>query len=449
METTDFNGRKILVVGLGVSGYAAADLLARKGADVRVTEDSDAPEIRERASKLSSWRVKAELGGHTEKFCTGADLVVASPGISEDALPLSFARKEKVPVIGELELGFLLCRGRVIAITGTNGKSTTTELIGKILSDSGAHVVVCGNIGNPLSGEVDTITEETIVVVEVSSFQLTRTKTFKPSIAILLNVTEDHYDRHGNFDSYKKDKFRIFENQTDDDCAVLNFSFRDDPLVSKIKSRIVFFGSRGAEATFGDEGISIFTRATEEIVISKEESPIKGRHNLENAACATLVADIVGVKLSSVRKSIMDFAGLAHRFESVGVIGGVEFIDDSKATNIDATKRAIESTDKRIVLIAGGRDKGGDYSSVLSVVKQKVKAIVLVGEASDKIKSVFQGVISVSQADDMSDAVRKAYKEASEGEVVMLSPMCSSFDMFTSYKERGDVFQKEVRSLEA
>ena len=447
MKITDFSDKQILVVGLGVSGYAAADLLVRKGAEVRVTEASSTPEVKERAGKLSAWRVKTELGEHTEDFCRGVDMVVTSPGIDDSALPLSLARSENVPIIGELELGFLFCRGRVIAITGTNGKSTTTELIGKILEDSGAHVVVCGNIGNPITGEVDSITEKSVVVVEVSSFQLARTRTFKPYIAVLLNITEDHYERHGNFNNYKKDKFRIFENQTARDWAVIYSELREDPMVSEIKSRRVFFGSSGAQATASSEGISIFTRGEKEMIMSYDELPIKGRHNLENAASAVLVADIMGVSLSSARKSIMEFSALAHRFESVRLISGVEFIDDSKATNIDATKRALESTDRKVVLIAGGRDKGGDYRSVLPVVKEKVKAVVLLGEASDKIRSVFRDTVPVSLADDMSDAVRKAFKEASQGEVVMLSPMCSSFDMFSSYKERGEVFQEEVNKI--
>lgn len=443
----DIQKKKVLVVGLGVSGFSASKLLAGKALGVKLTEASRTPEIEERAKELSDMGVEVELGGHTEDFSRGADLVVASPGVDEDSLPLAVARSENTPVIGELELGTLFTHAKIIAITGTNGKSTTTELIGKVLADSGMDAVVCGNIGNPLTGEIDRIKAESVVVLEVSSFQLSRIREFRPYIAILLNITEDHYERHGNLDNYRRDKFRIFTNQTSGDWAVLNSSFRGDPLVFGVKSRIAFFGSQEAEASLCEEGVFLTLEGAKEMIIRKEEVPIKGKHNLENAACAALVASIMGVKGESIRRSIMEFEGLKHRFENVGAVEGVEFIDDSKATNIDATKRALQSVDKKIVLIAGGRDKGGDYSSALELVKEKVKAMVLIGEARDVIGSAFGDTVPVRMAESLPDAVTKAYGEASEGEVVMLSPMCSSFDMFSSYKERGEVFQQAVQSL--
>lgn len=437
--------KKVLVVGLGASGYAAAELLVRKGAKVRVTESDDSAELRERLDSLSPYQVKAELGGHTGHFCGGADLVVASPGIDPGVLPISAARKQGIPVWGELELGGSFCRAPVIAITGTNGKSTTTELIGRIISLSGRHAVVCGNIGNPLCGEVASLTKESVAVVEVSSFQLETIKDFKPCIAVLLNVSEDHYERHGSYDKYKAEKFRIFSNQSGEDWAVLHSQFYGDPLTEGIRGQVLFFGAEKGKEISG-EGSTVFDMGGDG-VIDPEDIPLRGAHNLDNVICAILVSRIMGVGDRYIREGIMTFKGLGHRFETVGDLGGIEFIDDSKATNIDATRWALESMDKKVVLIAGGRDKGGDYLSILPVASEKVKAMVLIGEARERIKDAFSPSIPVLAAEDMAEAVKRASAVAKEGEAVLLSPMCSSFDMYSSYRERGEAFQGEVRKL--
>ena len=423
----DLKGKKILVVGLGISGFSAARLLSGKGALVKVTENDDNDTIRDYAEKLSEFAVEIEIGGHTEDFFKFPDMVVTSPGVDNGALPLAFARKNDIPVIGELELGWMFCASPIIAVTGTNGKTTTTELIGKILLNSGKGAVVCGNIGNPLTGEIEDLARDKIAVVEVSSFQLDTIKKFKPYIAVLLNVTDDHYERHENYENYKNSKFRIFLNQDENDWAVLNSSFRNDQALRNIRSRKSFF--------------------KKEDCADLESVPLKGDHNLENIACAVAVAGIMGISKADAYRTIAAFKGLGHRFEIIGTFGGIEFIDDSKATNIDATKRALESVDKKVVLIAGGRDKGGDYRSVSSVIKEKVSAMVLIGEAAGRIKNAFSDDVNIVVAHTMQDAVRKASSIAKKGEIVMLSPMCSSFDMFSSYKQRGEVFKSSVLSL--
>ena len=428
----DIKGKKVLVAGLGVSGSAAAELLARKGALVSITEEADTDETRERLKKLAGYNVQYEIGGHTADFCADAELVVTSPGMGDDSFPVAVARQRGLPVVGEMEMAFWFTPAPVIAVTGTNGKSTTTELIGKILSSSGIHALVCGNIGTPLSSVVDELTERSVAVVEVSSFQLETIKDFKPHIAALLNITEDHYERHLDYERYKAEKFRIFSNQDEKDWAVVHVDFENDPMLKKIKGQVVYFGCQ---------------KGAVEEVIKKENVPLEGKHNLDNVACAVSIARIMGVSDENIREAIKTFKGLAHRFERVGVYGGVEFIDDSKATNIDAAKRALESLEKKTVLIAGGRDKGGDYVSVLPVVEDKVKAMVLIGEARGRMKEAFSGSVPVFTAETMAEAVKQAYSLAEEGDTVMLSPMCSSFDMFSSYKERGDIFQEEILKI--
>jgi UDP-N-acetylmuramoylalanine--D-glutamate ligase len=442
----NIENKKVLVVGLGVSGYSAARLLLKKGALVKITDSSSDSEVKVRLDKLSKYNVDYELDGHTSHFCSDVDLVVTSPGVSSEALPILLAKEKGIPIIGELELASSFCQGKIIAITGTNGKSTTTELIGKVLSDAGIKTCVCGNIGNPMAGEVDSRDKDTTFVVEVSSFQLETIKDFKPYISVLLNVTDDHYDRHANLEEYKKEKFKIFSNQNKNDWAVINHTFSSDPIVDKIDSRIVFFGHAEGSARIKGGKVIYSFNDEENVLMETSQIPLIGHHNLENVACTLLVSKIMGISDGTIKDSIKSFKGLAHRFEKVADIDGVEFIDDSKATNIDATKRALESIEKKVVLIAGGIDKGGDYLSMLNLIENKVKAIILIGEAKEKIKEAYGGKVPTQSADSMKDAVRKAKSIALKGEAVMLSPMCSSFDMFSSYKERGDVFQKEVMS---
>ena len=447
--------KKVLVLGLGVSGYSASKLLANEGAVVRVSECSENETILNFAETLIEQSVLIETGNHTKEFCSGVDLIVVSPGIDLEPLYSNGILRREISVIGELELGYHFCKAPIVAITGTNGKTTTTELIGSIFESSDRNIVVCGNIGNPLTGEVNNISEDCIAVVEVSSFQLETIKDFNPHIAVMLNVSDDHYDRHGNLEKYKEAKFKIFKNQSDKDWAILYSDFYNDQSIKNIKSKTLFYGGEDERTTVFNKTNSIRTNPAYDkqffnsntVEIKQDDMLLKGKHNLDNAACSLLVGRIMGVKDSEIIKKIENFKGLGHRFEKICDFDGVEFIDDSKATNIDASKKALGSVDKKVVLIAGGIDKGGDYKDAVPLVREKVKAIVVIGEASKKIHDAFIQDVPVVEASDMREAADKAFNIAEKGEIVMLSPMCSSFDMFTSYKHRGEVFQEEIKRI--
>ena len=443
----DLKDKTILILGLGASGYAAAEFLLKKNSRVKISENGDSSEIRADIDKLErSGRIEHETGGHTGKFCSKTDMIVASPGVDVRKLYSSGLLPRDIPLIGTLELGANYCRAPIIAVTGTNGKSTVTELTGHILSSSGRDVTVCGNIGNPLIGEIDSLGENSVAVVEVSSFQLETIKKFRPHIAVLLNITADHYDRHNDHEGYKTEKYKIFMNQTDNDWAVINSNLKNDPEIKDIKSHTIFFGEDGDMAKVSGNEIVLSDREKEgTFSIGEEVLPVSGGHNLENVACSALVAGLMGIDKSVTREAITTFKPLKHRTENIGCFGGIEFIDDSKATNIDATRRAVETVNKKLVLIVGGRDKGGDYSSLLPLVKEKVKTMIVLGEAKKKIANVFDRIVPVIETDDMGFAVKKAVEKAEYGDVVMLSPMCSSFDMFSGYKERGEAFQREVK----
>lgn len=447
MRKVDLKDKDILVVGLGLSGYAAASLLAGKGYSVRVTDGSVDRAVSERAERLRAAGIRVETGGHTGGFCAGTDLMVVSPGVPRGALPFLTAEKNGTPVIGELELGFMFCEAPVIAVTGTNGKSTVTELIGHILAGAGRNTIVCGNIGEPLCGMIDDIGKDSVVVAEVSSFQLETIVDFRPQIAVLLNISEDHYDRHGTMKEYRKQKFRIFENQGKQDHAVVHESLEKDSLFQAVRSRKHVYGTGKSASGIYADNVVINGGERNETVIPVGEVPLKGVHNLENTVCACLTASLAGVEKETIRAAVRGFKPLCHRFETVGRSGGIEYINDSKATNIDAAKRALESISRPVVLIAGGIDKGGDYGSVADIVRQRVRAIVAIGEAAGVISRAFRDKVPVHTCKDMASAVKKASLLARNGDAVMLSPMCSSFDMYSSYKERGDDFRHEVTRL--
>ncbi|MFH1846505.1 MAG: UDP-N-acetylmuramoyl-L-alanine--D-glutamate ligase [Candidatus Omnitrophota bacterium] len=439
-------GKDVLVLGLGASGYSSCELLIRNGAKVRISESSEHESICQRINLLGPCLAGYETGGHTPLFCSKAEIVVISPGIDPEPLYLKGILGKKSLVISELELGYLFCPAPIIAITGTNGKSTTTKLIGHILDVFGRHTVVCGNIGNPLTGEVGKMTEQSIAVVEVSSFQLEAIRAFNPYIAILLNVSEDHYERHGDYEGYKNEKFKIFQNQTSSEWAVLNAEFQRDKRAGEIKGQTVFWGDEQTSAFVCDGKIFSNMHKKKTTVMSVKDIPVKGNHNLENILASIVAAKIMGVDDEIIREGIIGFKALKHRFEKIADFKGIEIFDDSKATNIDAASRALEFVNKKAILIAGGRDKGGDYSLILPLALEKVKTMVLIGEAADKIEKVFSSIVPCLKAKDMAEAVRIGFNEAGEGDCLLLSPMCSSFDMYTSYKERGEAFRREVFS---
>ncbi len=423
----DLKDKKITVIGLGNSGFNAAMLAADLGAKVWVTDAGDSPAIREAKEKLEAKGVKVEIGRHTEEYIKGSDLVVLSPGVEKTSPALKWAGAHKITVIGEMELGYRFCKGRIIAITGTNGKSTVTSLTGRMLKDGGFDTVVCGNIGNSLCGEIGRIKKDTWVVLEVSSFQLETTADFKPHIAVILNITDDHMDRYSGFEDYFAEKLKIFRNQDKDDHLVLNHDAGNLRGLEKLtKSRTSFYRKSPAD---------------------EFDTNLKGIHNTENILASILVSSIVGVKRESVLRAIKDFKGLPHRFETVAVIEGVEYIDDSKGTTVDSTARALDSCDKPVILIAGGKDKHSDYGAVKFKIRAKVKDLILIGEAKGAIAAAFKGACAVHNAEDMDEAVRLARRLAKKGDSVLLSPMCSSFDMYRSYKHRGEVFRKAVDGI--
>ena len=443
----NLKNKRVTVVGLGNSGVNAAILLNSLGAFVKATDESDSSSARETSAKLKEKGIKVETGRHTQGFVKGSDLVVVSPGVEDSSLPVKWAKESGIPVIGEMELGFNFCKGKIIAITGTNGKSTVTTLIGKILKDGGKTVVVCGNIGNSLCGEIARIKKDTYVVLEVSSFQLEKIKHFKPHIALILNITDDHMDRYEKFSDYFKEKLKVFENQDKDDVLILNGDAGNlKELKDKARARVLFYSrlNRTGASYIKDGHIFCAANGVEKEICPVSDIRLKGVHNVENVLASVLVGDLAGVSQASMRDTIEEFKGLHHRFETVATIDGVEYIDDSKGTTVDSTRRALESCRRPVILIAGGKDKHSDYSAARDIVKRKVKTLVLIGEASGAIKKGMRDVVNVREAKDMFEAVAIAHSMAKDDYIVLLSPMCSSFDMFKDYKERGEIFKKAV-----
>jgi len=445
-----FKGKKVTVVGLAKSGIAAALLLKKSGAEVWATDSADSESLRKAKDLLESKGIKTEIGRHTVEFIKGKSLLVVSPGVPENSPAFKSAAKYKIPVIGEIELGYLCCGSPIIAVTGTNGKSTTTTLIGEILKKGGKRVVVCGNIGNPFCAEIDKIKKNSIVVLEVSSFQLESIKLFRPHVAVALNVSQNHFDRHPDLQAYVRAKSRIFENQKKNDWAVLN---HDDPIVerfkAKTKAKVVFFSRKDKKAASYFEGGSLFISEAGKAqkICDASELKIKGTHNIENVLACLCVAHIFGITPKKIKEALVGFKGLEHRFEHVTVVRGVEFINDSKATTVLAAVMAIESCHKPVILIAGGHDKGSDFRKARHAIGAKVKKLVLIGEAKEKLKKHLKGAAPYIFAKTMEEAVKKAFIEASEGDCVLLSPMCASFDMFRNFEERGRVFKEIIRDL--
>lgn len=417
MKNAEFyKNKNVAVVGLARSGLACANLLYDLGAKVYVTEANSSDAVLLNASRLRSKQISRELGVHSEGFIKGKDLVVISPGVTGTAQPVVWARQYGVPVISEIEFSSSVCPAEIIAITGSNGKTTVTSLIGRILEEAGKRVFVCGNIGNPFSGEVSKMKEGDYVSLEVSSFQLEHIKGFKPKISLILNFTRNHLDRYSNMQEYLDAKKRIFLNQDKNDYLVLNFedeTLRE--LAKKTNTNVEYFSK--------DHGLN------------------------PNEAAAFTVGKILGLDEGLMRRVFGGFKGIEHRLEFVTEINNVKFINDSKATTADSTIWALNNIHKPVVLIAGGKDKGIDYNQVLGPARKKVRNVVLIGEAKKKIGSVFKGVLSMEEAASLDEAVLKAFKSARPGDCVLLSPMCSSFDMFSNFEERGDRFKKAVLEL--
>jgi UDP-N-acetylmuramoylalanine--D-glutamate ligase len=465
----DVTHKRVTVAGAARSGIAAAELLVRRGADVTLSESrSEVPE----AEPLRALGVRLELGGHRLETFTGADLVVVSPGVPMDQPALTAARAGGVPVIAEIELASRWLLGRVIAITGTKGKSTTTALTGRILETAGFKVTVGGNIGLPLSAQVTASTPDTLHVVETSSFQLEQIDGFHPWISVLLNFSPDHLDRHPSVDAYAAAKARVFENQGTGDWAVVN---ADDPFVLEMAQRarrqgvqIRLFARRAgrpagqvatsdsvdsvdrADTVLEDGWIVGRRRGGESVdarLVPLEAIHLLGPHLIDDVMAAVTVGAIAGAGADAMTAAVDSFRGLEHAMEPAGAIGTVRFVNDSKATNVESALRSIESFDRNLVPIIGGRFKGGDLRRLRGPLMARAKAVIAIGEAAPLVEEALRGAVAVQAADTLRDAVERAYALAAPTGVVLLAPACASFDMFKDYAERGRVFKEEVTRL--
>ena len=457
----DLNNKRVLVVGLGKSGVASALFLKAHGARVTVSDTKSGDELRNEIPVLLDHGLTVETGGHGDRTFRGQDLIVVSPGVSVDAPPLVQARALGETVIGEIELAAQFLPGPIVAITGSNGKTTTTSLTGEIMTAAGFPTLVGGNIGTPAISLAERAQAETVIVLEISSFQLETIQTFRPKVAVVLNVTPDHLDRHRTFEAYAGAKARIFENQRSrenqqaSDFAVLN---ADDPTCVAMSSRVraqVFWFSRQKEVPQGAwvrDGNIVFRdgrgeqKTQQREIMQISEIPLKGAHNLENVLAAVCAGALMGCAPEQIRQAVRDFKAVEHRLEFVATIRGVDYYNDSKATNVDATIKALESFPANIHLILGGKDKGSDYTVLNDLLRQRVKRVYTIGTAAAKIESQIKDV-EVVPAETLENALRKAHAVAQPGDVVLLAPACASFDQFKNYEHRGQVFKEVVRGL--
>ncbi len=446
----DLFGKKVLVVGLARTGIATAKFLQAKGAMVTTAEVKPKEEMEEAIRELEGMDLSSEWGGHQTETFLKQDLIVVSPGVDLNIEPIQKAIQKGVRVVSEIELAYHFIHVPIIAVTGTNGKTTTTLLIGEMLKADGKRVGVGGNVGEPLVLFADGKDRWEILVAEISSFQLEGIEGFRPQISVLLNITEDHLDRYSSYDDYIGAKVRIFTNQNSGDLAVLN---RDDPIVmryqEKVKAKKVLFSLKEklGEGVFSN-GQTIFLRLREKIEeYSLAQAPLKGIHNVENMMAALTASRIFGCSKPSIQTVLDRFQGLEHRLEFVREIKAIRFYNDSKGTNVGSVVKSLQSFSEPVTLIAGGKDKNGDLSSLKEFIEKQVKHLVLIGEAKERMNRELGGLTDTVMAKSMEEAVLLAYQKAKAGEVVLLSPACSSFDMFKDYKERGKVFKEAVKKL--
>jgi UDP-N-acetylmuramoylalanine--D-glutamate ligase len=447
----DYRNRRALVIGLGRSGLAACALLRSKGAEVVANDRRTRAEIEPKA--LAAIDAKLVLGSHPTELLEDIDWIVLSPGVPLSLPLLVEARRRDIAIWSELELGFRHLRGTVVAVTGTKGKSTTTTLLGDMLRAGGREARLAGNIGAPLTAELDGASAETVFVLEVSSFQLTCIDTFRPHIAVLLDVSPDHLDWHPSFEDYVRAKARIFQNQRRNDWAVV---YGGNPLTvdmaSKAKSRKLYFDLDCLGENYPHvhkEGPWIVRHDNGEItpLASLEDFSVPGKHNRTNAMAASAAAALLGLSGEALEEAFEQFEGLPHALERVAEIGGVRFYNDSKATNIQAVRAALESFEGSIVLILGGRFKGGDFRDLRNLAAKRVKHVLAIGESREAVSAALRDVTTVEICDGLEAAVQKAHASAVAGDVVLLSPAGSSFDMFRDYQERGERFREIVRGL--
>ena len=450
----DLKNKRVLVVGLGKSGLSAAMFLRAQGARVTVSDTRSAVALAKEIPALLEAGIMVESGGHGLLTFRRQDLIVISPGVPMDTPEVKQVIAFGLPVIGELELASRYLKGQVVAITGSNGKTTTTTLVGKIFADAGVPTLVGGNIGLPVIDLVAQSTAETVSVLEVSSFQLETVEEFHPRIAVILNITPDHLDRHGSFESYVAAKERIFARQGAGDALVLNADDRVTQMcAAKAKSEVFWFSATKAvrRGTFVRDGVIVWVEkegGVTEPVMPVAEIHLKGAHNVENVLAAVCAARLGKVSAESVRASVASFRAVEHRLELVRRFNEVEYYNDSKATNVDAAMKAVASFPGGIHLILGGKDKDSDYAVMADMLKQRVKVVYTVGSAAEKIERQLHGVLKMVSAQTIEAAVAQAAKAAAPGDVVLLSPACSSFDQFENYEHRGRVFRQSVMELD-
>ncbi|MFC1532720.1 UDP-N-acetylmuramoyl-L-alanine--D-glutamate ligase [Thermodesulfobacteriota bacterium] len=448
----EFLEKKFLVVGLGRSGLSVARWLSKKGADITIGDIKTEPDLNQKLlSEALELGVKLEIGRHREETFVHSDMIILSPGVPLDLDPLKTARKMCIPVIGEMEFAVRQFDTPIVAVTGTNGKSTIVSFLGSMIKDSGAKVFVGGNIGTPLMDYVVGDMDADYVVAEVSSFQLDTMDQFCPEVSLILNISPDHLDRYPDYEAYVQSKLKIFQNQKSGQYAILN---DDDERLSRFQptggvsvlrygmekreSRHAFLVGKRLTARLPGEEVHYF---------NIENFRLPGRHNVENLMGAVLAGLILRMEPDIIRNSIANFKGLPHRMEPVRTIRGIDFYDDSKATNVDAALRSVKSFDRPVILIVGGRHKGGDYLPLAMAAEGRVKKAIILGEAKDLMARSFERIIPFSLADNMGDAVSQAFSSAEARDVVLLAPACSSFDMFTDYAHRGRIFSEEVEGL--
>ena len=447
----ELKGKRVLVLGMAKSGLAAARFLAARGARVLISDSRPASELTEESAQLRRSAIATEFGGHSPASFEEKDLIVISPGVPTNLPQLMQARERGVPVIGELELASRFLQGRVVAITGSNGKTTTTALTGEVIAAGQRKTLVGGNIGTPAISLVEESTPESFAVLEVSSFQLETIEHFHPFIAIVLNVTPDHLDRHGSMETYVAAKAQIFQNQTKRDFAVLN---RDDAIcvamAANVNAQVRWFSRRepaDAGAFVRDDHIVWRDAQSERAIMPVGEIRLKGAHNLENVLAAVAAGMLAGCDPEQIRRAVGRFKAVEHRLEFVGSAGGVDYYNDSKATNVDATIKALQSFPASIHLILGGKDKGSDYTLLAPLLRERVKRVYTIGTAAEKIEQQISGAAEIVRAGTLAAAVKHASRAADPGDVVLLAPACASFDQFQNYEHRGRVFKDLVRQI--
>ncbi len=451
MRTDRVIGKSIGIIGAARSGVSAALLLKRYNANVFVSESRDAELVLESIQLLEANGIEYETGGNTDRVFRNRDYIVVSPGVPATAPIIRQIEERGIPIISEIELGFWMCDGQIVAITGSNGKTTTTTLTGEIFKHSGKTAFVAGNIGSPFCDICTQVPKDGWAVLEISSFQLERCFEFRPDIAVVLNLTPDHLDRYKDFASYAEMKMRISENQDKNDALIVN---HDDAYLMSLsaatQSKKYYFSlsDRVSPGAYVDqERLWLDSNGNARKLMDVANISLPGPHNLANCAAAAVTAVVAGVDEDAIRDVLSSFEGVKHRLEDCGEIGKVKFVNDSKATNVDSVWYALQSVQGKLVIIMGGRDKGGDFTRLRGLVSEHVAAVVLIGEASDKIEKAFEELVPMHRVGNMNEAVRLAHSMAMPGNTVLLSPGCASFDMYRDYEHRGRAFKEAIAGL--